>query len=437
MTVEDLVPLEQTLADLLAALRDQAGLTQDGLAKRIGYRRSTVGTAERRQRVPSEHFWVGADAVLRADGRLLRAYAQLTQAREQRRQAALAEARAAREARVAAWQKGHDKPSPEAGVEPAGRPLAVEGPAQAAMDPVVSGGPRPTLRLVEEDVDPLTRRYRSLYHRLPSAVLLPAVWGHLQLVDGLLARAGDQTRRSLGSAVLETAGFAAWLCGDLGDGVRMLRLYRTAQAAAEVSDDRALAGYVRGFWALALAERGEHLRGAGEAEIAERQAGRSAAPVVLAWLAALHARVLAGAGRGPEALAALARSERALNRGGECPEWMFEFDHGRLAAYTGACLLRLDRPVEAAAALGDALAALPQTCARRRAEARLDLAHARLRVGEADEAARLAGTAVETFAGWNSVAGLRRVATFADTLAAAGHPVAAGSLREQALAHAG
>jgi transcriptional regulator with XRE-family HTH domain len=426
MTADDLVPLEQTLADLLAGLRNQAGLTQRALANRIGYRRATVGTAERRQRVPAEDFWVRADEVLQADGRLLRAYAQLAHARQQRKQAALVQTRAARAARVAAWQAEQDQP-PAADVESRGeQPLAADDTTPTGAPPAI-GSPWPTLRLVEEDVDPLTRRYRSLYHQVPSAVLLPAVLGHLQLVDGLLARAGDHTRRRLGSAVLETAGFAAWLCGDMGDGVRMLRLYRTAEAAAEVSGERA------------LAERGEHLRAADEADAAEQQVGRSAEPVVVAWLAALQARVLAGGGRGPDALAALNRAGQALDRAGagEAPEWMFEFDHGRLAAYTGACLLRLGRPVEAAAALADALAALPQTCMRRRAEARLDLAHARLQAGEADEAARLAGTAVETFAGWNSVAGLRRVVTFADSLAAAGHPAAAGSLREQALAHAG
>jgi hypothetical protein len=115
---------------------------------------------------------------------------------------------------------------------------------------------------------------------------------------------------------------------------------------------------------------------------------------------------------------------------------MFDFGHGRLAAYTGGCLLRLGRPAEAAAALGEALAALPHACVRQRADTRLDLAHARLQAGEAEEPARLAGAAVGTFAGWDSMAGLRRVAAFADILAAAGHSAAAGSLREQAMAYA-
>jgi Helix-turn-helix domain len=69
---DDLAPLRQTLADLLAVLREDAGLSQQQLADRVGYSRVTVATAESRRRQPAEGFWTRADAALAADGELIR-----------------------------------------------------------------------------------------------------------------------------------------------------------------------------------------------------------------------------------------------------------------------------------------------------------------------------------------------------------------------------
>jgi transcriptional regulator with XRE-family HTH domain len=46
---DELAPFQQTLADLLAALRTEAHLTQQQVADRIGYSRATVAGAEKRR----------------------------------------------------------------------------------------------------------------------------------------------------------------------------------------------------------------------------------------------------------------------------------------------------------------------------------------------------------------------------------------------------
>lgn len=432
-TADDLAPLKRALSDLLAAHRATSGLTQRELADAIGYARTTVGTAEAGHRQPSRSFWVRCDDQLGAGGELLRAYEALVAGQQRRRRALAAQDQAQRVARGMA-------------VAPMPGPAAAAGSDGQTLEPLSAfdGGAelggrrrfRATRRLVEEDVDPITRRYRSLYHQLPSADLVPAVMGHLRLVHGLLGGADGGVRQSLGSTVAETAGFAAWLCGDLGDRPRMLRLYRLAEDAVAESGDRELGGYIRGFHAQALTGRGEHRQSVREAGAAVEEAGRSAAPAVRGWLGVVHATALAAGGQPAPARAALSEAERQLDRdsGAGRPEWMYEFDRPRFDAYAGACYLRMDRPGEAEPALRQALTGLTPG-GRSRAAVELDLAHALAAAGEIEEAAELAGRAAEEFGAWDSAAGLDRVAAFAGTLRQAGHLAAARSLTDRVVAY--
>lgn len=432
-TADDVAPLRRALSDLLAAHRASSGLTQRELANAIGYARTTVGTAEAGHRQPSRAFWARCDEQLGAGGELLRAYEALVAGQRRRRDALAARDQAQRVARGAAGA------SVAAAAAFAGLDGHVVGSLPASGDGWELGGRRrfrATRRLIEEDVDPITRRYRSLYHQLPSADLVPAVVGHLHLVHGLLGGAEGGVRRSLGSAVAETAGFAAWLCGDLGDRPRMLRLYRLAEDAVAESGDRALGGYIRGFHAQALTGHGEHRQSVREAGAAVEEAGRSAAPAVLGWLGVVHATALAAGGQPDPARAMLSEAERQLDRdsGHVRPEWMYEFDRPRFDAHAGACYLRIGRPGEAEPVLRRALTGLTPG-GRRRAEVGLDLAHALAAAGEVEEAVELAGEAADLFGAWDSAAGLDRVAAFAGTLRQAGHLAAARSLTDRVVAY--
>ena len=98
---DDLAPLKQSLGDLLAAHRADAGLTQQQLADNIGYSRVTVATAESGHRQPAESFWDRCDHALGAEGELSRAYRQLATARHDRKQEAARRQQSLRDARVA------------------------------------------------------------------------------------------------------------------------------------------------------------------------------------------------------------------------------------------------------------------------------------------------------------------------------------------------
>jgi len=412
--------VERQLGTALGEWRKLSGLNQTQLARRLTYDRTTVAHAERGAQIPAEEFWQACDRLLAANGALLHLYQALQEARQRRTAEAAAKARAERRARLTALTVGDS---------------AAVVPSDGLGPPLLPERLRPTQRLVAEQVTPITRRYRSLYHHLPSTYLLPAVTGHLHLLDRLLGRAGDGSRRQLAAEVAETAGLAAWLYGEAGDSLRTARLYRLADDAADLSGDRALAGYVRGFWAQALIDRGEYLRGLAEFDVARELAGRGQ-PALGAWLAAVHAHALALAGRGSEALGALGFAERELHRGGSAAvaEWMYAFDAPRLAAHRGGCLLRLGDVAGAGTALAEALAALPAGCARRRAEVVLELADVRLIEGQAEEAVRLAAAAVDGFAARGSLPGLRRAARFATALTAAGQTAGARALRQHILA---
>lgn len=106
---DDLRPLERALGDLLAAHRAAAGITQQELARRVGYARVTVATAESGHRQPAEEFWIRCEDALGTGHDLRRAYRQLAGARERRRQESAARVQADRVAR-ATWASGVGAP---------------------------------------------------------------------------------------------------------------------------------------------------------------------------------------------------------------------------------------------------------------------------------------------------------------------------------------
>ncbi len=278
--------------------------------RQIGYARVTVATAETTHRVPGEDFWTRCDDLFDARGALRRAYAQFVAGRHERARRRARGDQAKRDARIATWpQSSTHLPTARTHVPDTDtpRPLdTTDQPARGYDDDVDRAGSagvqtRRAAGLAAE-VSPITAQFRLLYHHLPSADMLPAVTGHLRLLDRLLHRASDDVRRRLASEVAETAGLAAWLCGEADDGIGMLRLYRLADDAADLSGERALAGYIRGFSVQTLVGRGEVLHGLAEFDAARALTGRGQ-PTVAAWLAALHANALASAARRADALA--------------------------------------------------------------------------------------------------------------------------------------
>jgi transcriptional regulator with XRE-family HTH domain len=93
----NIAALGRELGRQLAALRRQAGLTQDGLAALAGFSRTTVSMAEL-GRACAREFWEACDKALDTGGALTRGADQLDAVRDAEQRAA---ARAAQEAREA------------------------------------------------------------------------------------------------------------------------------------------------------------------------------------------------------------------------------------------------------------------------------------------------------------------------------------------------
>lgn len=91
---------------------------------------------------------------------------------------------------------------------------------------------------------------------------------------------------------------------------------------------------------------------------------------------------------------------------------MYEFDHARLLALSGACYRQLGRVAAAERTLREAREALGPKRTRRCAEVLLDLAKVRARQQDAEEAAGLACDALEIAVETGSPAGIGRVRCF-------------------------
>jgi transcriptional regulator with XRE-family HTH domain len=394
--------------------RKSRQMTLAVLAERTGYSVQHIGAVERGEAVPSAGLVAACDEVLETGRQLtgllpavIREQAARRNERQAQRRATPSIARQDRQTRYT-WQ-------------------GVDLDQLAALAQQTSA---PTRRVVENDLQPITARHRSLYHELTSAELEASVTSHVRLLTTLLANATDATMRPLASAVGETAGLAAWLYADLGDQPRSKQMYRVAETALSQGEDWALSAYVHGFRASVLLEGGQRQRGLSELDVADAQGGGTGPPMMMSWLAALRAHASAGMGDHSAARAALQRADTELDRAeaGRGAEWMYGFDQGRLAGYRGACFLWQRKGKPAAEAIKLALATLPPSCARRRAELTLDLAYARLFDGEITEAAHNAGAALDTLLACGSIPGLRRISRFHTRLIRDGHRAAAASL---------
>ncbi|MGH4008020.1 MAG: helix-turn-helix domain-containing protein, partial [Pseudonocardiaceae bacterium] len=250
--------------------------------------------------------------------------------------------------------------------------------------------------VVVDHLELVTQTHRDLYYDLSSAELVAAVTGHLQVTTLLLG--GTQPlalRRRLAAIAGETAGHAAWLCHDLGDRHGTERYYAVAETATREARDAALGAYVRGFRSLVVGSEGQAREALGFARSAVEMALRSTTATTRAWLASLEAQSLACVGDRKACLGALRRAGTALGqaRREEDPAWMYEFDHARLLAVSGACYGQLGKTAAAERTLGEALEALGPKRTQRRAEVLVDLARVRTQQHDADEAAGLAGEA--------------------------------------------
>jgi tetratricopeptide (TPR) repeat protein len=391
----------------LRKLRLEQGLTLIRLGELTGYSRQHLGAVERAEVAPSEDVVTACERALSAGGQLIALFPAVV-----REQAAF---RHARETTRHAHTHVPDQDIDWSHL------------ATAATRSSVSPG-------MVEQLELITDRQRALYHELTSAEMLVPVQAHLGLLLSLLeATHSEPLRHRIASAASEAAGFAAWIWHDLGDPYNSSRHYTTAERLRPEAANPALHSYVTAYHALACG----HAPGAIDyARQALDTAPKATTHLTRSWLCAVAANVVARVDPA-EAVRLLGQARDHFDAVEGREEWMYEFDRTALAGYRGQCHLQLGQPTDAIGAFAEAIASVPASCVRRKAQFTLGLAEAYLASGDVDEALTLASDSVRVFASRGSVSGISGVQRLRDLLRNDGHVRHAAQLNEHARAAAG
>ncbi|MEU6482593.1 transcriptional regulator [Streptomyces sp. NPDC046887] len=244
----------------------------------------------------------------------------------------------------------------------------------------------------------MTNALVELDHRFGSGHVRPVVAHYLNsVVSGLLSGSyRDTVGRRLFAAVARLTELAGYMAVDTGQPGLAQRYYIQALRLAQAADDRAYGGYVLAASMSHLAaELGNPREIAQLARAAQEGARGRVTPRAEAMFLAAEARghALLGDARTcrDTASRAVAALDRADPESGDDPEWIAHFDHAYLSDELAHCWRDLGRSEEAERAANEALAALPETKARRRAIGLVLLASAQVQQREI-EAACATGT---------------------------------------------
>jgi hypothetical protein len=245
--------------------------------------------------------------------------------------------------------------------------------------------------------------------------------GVLQVGRRALARVGEllesctstAARRPLTLIAGELSQIIGYAAAGLHDDDRAARSTARSLAAADEADSAELHAYTMGI-NLAGAELYERrecdlMAATSAATAAQEWARLSGNPAVLSNVESTVARVHARAGREGDALRALDRAQRYLDRSApeERPTWLYWYNDAVLLGHRGHCLLDLHRTGrsgvssldETVATIRGALTARTAGYPRDRANRHMNLADVYWLHGEREESIRHAGDALVLAAG--------------------------------------
>lgn len=272
--------------------------------------------------------------------------------------------------------------------------------ASAALQPF-DGAPlssSPLLQLADRGVTPqavtlVTGQYRRLEATTPAGELLGPVRAHLSFISRLLDAEAHSGNALLAASASEAAGFAAWLAFDQGEHDGTRQHYQSAVGYAERAGSTVLQAYMLGSMSLWSAALDNGREAVDLAVKARRLIPHHAPPCPQAWAATVEATAYASMRDSKASLAALGRAEEAIEHGQPDAEplwpWVYPFDEARIAAYRGACAVKLQLPKAALPALDQAVREQGPAPTKQRALALCDQAAAYTLLGDLDEACRL------------------------------------------------
>jgi tetratricopeptide (TPR) repeat protein len=413
--------------------RTTARLTLAALAFQVGCSGSHLGNVERARFVPSLDLVTGCDRVLQANGRLVELYRAVV---ARASAPAEPEGRPGGAGEVRSGQA--DGGALDTNLVAALRSMIMDESRRAFLAQLfaaagvllipgrsVTTGSAPPARARPSRIDlatvaelrAITAGLRRMDDRVAAGELFQPAEGNLRLVQWLLAGGPQPTVHvALAAAASELAGFLGWLSLDLDDVDEARTRYREAVRFAEEADDRQLHAYMLGTRGVFEAQHGDPREGHDLAGAAQRAVGGAASPTALAWLATQEADVHARNGGLRACLQALDQAERAVGlvdvKDPAPWPWVHAFDHGKVAASRGTCMLTLGRYAAAERGLRQALAALPESRHKPRSLLLADLATAHVAQGRLDEACHVAGQGLALAADTQFRRGLKRYRSF-------------------------
>lgn len=273
----------------------------------------------------------------------------------------------------------------------------------AALDPVerlmrVLGGDHRPDQYVAGHLEDRTKGFHRLEEHYPAKTLYPALMTHLSELSALLeGNPSIDLRPRLAVAAGESAVLASWFAWELGDSRRSAHASLLANLAARHTADPAIAACMAGYRTYMTG--GDHRLSVRIASSALEMLGDKD-PITRAWLLARHAEECALAGDKKAALDSISRAEDIYVAANPTPRvWNYFLDPGRFASMSMAVYSRVKEEEKAVLAIGQIKAHLgPATETKKLCVVEADLALARLRFGDVNEAVAHARTSLEATA---------------------------------------
>jgi len=238
---DPVIQRQRRLGQALAEWRKAADLSQGQLARRLSYDRTTVAHAERGAQVPAEDFWRSCDAVLAAEGTLVRLYEAVQEAKQRKAEQAAARARAERWARLAGlsrtdaasgkpgqtptvWKRSSSEAIPDAATL-VREDVPVDHQDDYASLPVsedeerllfAARNPRRLDRKAVEGFAGMLASQRRLEDDLGSAVLIEPVTAQLAVMAEPVREASGPLRPVITDLAAQYAQFCGWLSASAG-----------------------------------------------------------------------------------------------------------------------------------------------------------------------------------------------------------------------------
>ena len=331
----------------LRALRQRRGMSLAGLGELVHVSGDLLGKIEKAVRRPQPDLVARLDAVLDADGLLIRRAEEL-----------------------------HDD-LPHAGAQPT---VAVE-PEQA----------EDTLRALIDCV-------RMGDHAMSASAHIGALIAHARAAEQAIGRLSRPTREAVASMIGESYQLAGWMAFDGGRPERAEHLLGLARSWAERAGDTALAAYILGPNLSFIATYGgQPALGVERAYGALGWARRSGNHRLVAFTLAIGARAHARLGETTLCLSVLDQSRSELHRHTLDDDhdrgWLSVFDHAALDGHRGSCLLDLGEPDRALEPLARQRDTAPRSFVRNGVIWQLDQVDALLQLNDLNHAAAALRTA--------------------------------------------